>query len=310
MNQRASQYIQTLAKCGSVTRAADRLYITPSALSKYISNLEKETGTQLFSRIGKHFVLTYAGERYLDWCLRLDALSIQMENEIRDLSEQREGKIRIGAQSAISGFIVEQVVPQFMQKYPDVCVSLTESTSLPILEQIKNFQLDAAISTKPPNAEPFYQEPLFSMEQVLLVYKDHPLVKRAVQKSGQRYPWVDLNWCRGERFIMMHPGQSPRLLAEEVLAPIWDDIQIVMEVHGMRSMVAAVKKRIGMIQTGEGMDRFYCDESDELVCLSFGDKRAPLSFYLFYYKDMYRSEALNEFLNGVRTQFRIAAALR
>lgn len=305
MNQRASLYIQTLAKCGSVTRAADRLYITPSALSKYVSNLEKEAGTQLFSRIGKHFVLTYAGERYLDWCLRLDALSTQMENEMHDLSKQREGKIRIGIQSAISGFLVEAVVPKFMQEYPDICVSLTESTSLPILDQVKNFQLDAAISTKPPNAEPFYQEPLFSMEHVLLVPRDHPLVKRAVQRPGQRYPWVDLDWCRGERFVMMHPGQSPRLLAEQILAPIWEDIQIVMEVHSMRTMVAAVKSRIGIIQTGMGMDRFYSNQSDELICLSFGDKHTSLSFYLFYYKDMYRSEALNAFLNGVRTQFQM-----
>lgn len=308
MNQRASLYIQTLAKCGSITRAADRLYITPSALSKYISTLEREAGTQLFSRIGKHFVLTYAGERYMDWCLRLDALSTQMENEMRDLSKQREGKIRIGVQSAISVFIVEQVVPKFMQEYPNICISLTESTSLPILEQLKSFQLDAAISTKPPNAEPFYQEPLYSMEQILLVPKEHPLVQRAVQKPGQRYPWVDLDWCRGERFVTMHPGQSPRLLSEKLLAPIWEDIQIVMEVHSMRTMVSAVKSRIGIIQTGAGMDRLYCDPSDELVSLSFADKHSSQSYYLFYYKDIYQSEAMKGFLDIARAQFRLLEA--
>lgn len=308
MNQRASLYIQTLAKYGSVTRAADRLYITPSALSKYISALEREAGTPLFSRIGKHFVLTYAGERYLDWCLRLDALSAQMENEMRDLSKQREGKIRLGVQSAISVFIVEQVVPKFTREYPDICVSLTESTSLPILEQVKSFQLDAAISTKPPNAEPFHQEPLLSMEQVLLVPKEHPLVKRAVQKPDRRYPWVDLDWCRGERFVVMHPGQSPRLQLEKLLAPIWEDIQIVMEVHSMRTMVSAVKSRIGIIQTGAGMDRLYCDPSDDLVRLSFGDKHTLQSYCLFYYKDIYQSKAMKDFLDIVRTQFRLLEA--
>ena len=74
MNPRASQYIQTLAQFGSITRAAGHLYITPSALSRYISTVEKEVGTQLFSRIGNHFVLTYAGERYVEWCRQYDAL--------------------------------------------------------------------------------------------------------------------------------------------------------------------------------------------------------------------------------------------
>lgn len=240
--------------------------------------------------------------------LGIDALSAQMENEMRDLSKQREGKIRLGVQSAISGFIVEQVVPNFMREYPNICVSLTESTSLPILEQIKNFQLDVAISTKPPNAEPFYQEPLLSMDHVLLVPREHPLVNKAVQRPGQRYPWIDLDWCRGERFVMMHPGQSPRLLAEQLLAPIWDDIQIVMEVHSMRTMVTAVKKRLGIIQTGAGMDSLYFGQSDDLIRLSFGEKYEPLSYYLFYYKDIYRSEAMNYFLNVVRAQFRIFEA--
>lgn len=305
MNQRASLYVRTLSNYGSITRAAAQLYITPSALSKYVSTLEKEVGTQLFNRVGKHFVLTYAGERYLDWSMKLDAVSSQMENELRDISEQRGGKIRIGVQSATCALLVSQVVPEFHKKYPDICVSITESTSYPILEQIKHFQLDAAISTIPPDAEPFQQETLLCMDHVLLVPKEHPLAKRAVKKAGYPYSWVDLEWCRGERFVMMHPEQSPRLLAEKLLAPIWDDIQIVMEVNSMRTMIEAVINRIGIIQSGAGMDKIYSNKWKDLVKLSFGETYPPVSFSLYYHKDMYRSEAMNSFLNIVRKRFRL-----
>lgn len=303
MNQRASLYIQTLVQYGSITRAADKLYITPSALSKYISALEKEAGSALFSRIGNHFVLTYAGERYLDWCQRFDALSGQMENEMRDLSNQTSGKIRIGTQTTISDILIERVMPSFQEKYPHICVSITEDVSSHILEQTKQFQLDAAISTRHPAAEQFYQEALISLEQVLLVPEEHPLVKRAITKPGHPHPWVDLSWCRGERFIMMHPGQNPRKASEQFLAPIMDDIEIVMEVRNMRTMIEAVEKRIGIIQTVAGLDQIYSNKWSDLVKLSFGEDNPPTTYWLYHYKDLYRSNALNEFLSIARKQF-------
>lgn len=180
MNHRASRYIQTLVQYGNITRATDKLYITPSALSKYISSLEKEAGTALFSRVGNHFVLTYAGERYLEWCRQFDSLSHQMQDEMRDLAADKGGKIRVGMQTTISDFLIERVMPVFIKKYPNICVSITEDVSSHILEQTKQFQLDAAISTRPPDADQFFQEPLISLEQVLLVPEEHPLVKRAV----------------------------------------------------------------------------------------------------------------------------------
>ena len=59
------QYILEVAKCGGITKAANNLYITPSALSKFVQAREEELNVQLFHRIGKRFVLTAAGEYYV-----------------------------------------------------------------------------------------------------------------------------------------------------------------------------------------------------------------------------------------------------
>ena len=60
MNLKEQQYVCTLARCQSLSRAAEELFISPSALSVYISNLEKYLGVRLFERTGrgKAFVLT------------------------------------------------------------------------------------------------------------------------------------------------------------------------------------------------------------------------------------------------------------
>ena len=62
MNLKEQQYICTAAECGSITKAAEKLFITQPALSLYISNLEKVLGIRLFDRIGKQLLLTPAGE--------------------------------------------------------------------------------------------------------------------------------------------------------------------------------------------------------------------------------------------------------
>ncbi len=304
MNQRTSQYLQTLVRYGSITRAAEQLYITPSALSKYISSLEKEAGVPLFSRIGNRFVLTYAGERYLDWCARFDSLSSQMESEFRDLSRQKSGVLRIGVQSALSDLLMRRVLPDFYQQYPDIRISLTEGTGNTILSQMHKLSLDAAISNRPPESEPFEQEVLIRMDQVLLVPAEHPLTALAESHPNYPYPWVDLLLCRGERFVLQHPGQTPRLEAEKLLAPILRDIRIVLEARYLSSVIEAVKNRIGITIITAGLDSLHVQPSDGLLRLSFGEQNAQASYYLFYHRDIYRSEALEAFLDFTRLRFR------
>ena len=68
------QYILEVAKCGGITKAANNLYITPSALSKFVQAREEELNVQLFHRIGKRFVLTAAGEYYVGRCKEIETI--------------------------------------------------------------------------------------------------------------------------------------------------------------------------------------------------------------------------------------------
>ena len=66
MNLKEQLYVCTLAETGNITQAAKLLFISQPALSLYISNLENILGIRLFERIGKSFVLTQAGELYVE----------------------------------------------------------------------------------------------------------------------------------------------------------------------------------------------------------------------------------------------------
>ena len=68
------EYILEVARCGGITRAAEKLFITPSALSKYVLALEEQLQVKLFHRVGKTFVPTEAGECYIKKGLEIERL--------------------------------------------------------------------------------------------------------------------------------------------------------------------------------------------------------------------------------------------
>ena len=81
MDLREQKYVCALAECGNLTRAAEKLYISQPALSIYINNLENSLGVKLFERIGKRFVLTYAGERYVEAAQKMLDLKEHLDKE-------------------------------------------------------------------------------------------------------------------------------------------------------------------------------------------------------------------------------------
>ena len=96
MEIRPFLYVNQIAECGSMTKAAAALFITQPALSNYISKLEEELGVRLFDRSVTPLRLTYAGERYLAYTRRILMQVGDLEREMRDISRNQRGRIRLG----------------------------------------------------------------------------------------------------------------------------------------------------------------------------------------------------------------------
>ena len=90
MNLKEQTYVCVLAECGNITRAAERLFISQPALSIYISSLEKSLGIRLFERVGKKFVLTCAGELYVEKARKMLALKAEFDEALSEMQGNRE----------------------------------------------------------------------------------------------------------------------------------------------------------------------------------------------------------------------------
>lgn len=111
------QYILEVAKCGGITKAANNLYITPSALSKFVQAREEELNVQLFHRIGKRFVLTAAGEYYVGRCKEIETIQKEITIQMERFSSMSHGMIRIGVQPSFSDLVLKDIIPSFRRVF-------------------------------------------------------------------------------------------------------------------------------------------------------------------------------------------------
>jgi LysR family transcriptional regulator, nitrogen assimilation regulatory protein len=127
-----------VADFGTVSKAALRLRISQSALSRQISDLEYECGFKLFDRIGRRLFLTTRGEQLLGDCRRVLGHMGSLGERIELLKREDFGVLKLAApphtiESVLSGFL-----PRYAKRFPNVRVKLTEALGLdqiPLLER-------------------------------------------------------------------------------------------------------------------------------------------------------------------------------
>lgn len=300
---RKSEYILCVAEYGSLLKASEKLYITPSALSKYISKVEEEVGVPLFDRIGKKFVLTYAGKRYLDWLKKMSQLQKEMDDELRDIVSSTRGLIRLGVQMSGVGYLVNDVLPRFYEQYPGIKIELYEDTSNGLKKLLDDNLLDFAIISENQKNENLSYNFLANNHRVLVVPADHFLFQYAVTKQGFFYPWVDFSLLKNERFIAPFKNQETYHFFEQIPREYGFSPNIILQTRDFGTMIQCVEKRIGITITMDQIIKANCRSMD-VHLLSFGkscEKETKLQIY--YQKKHYISAAASTLIHLIQSAY-------
>ncbi len=127
---------------GSFSSAARFLGLTPSAVSRQISHLEKELGGRLFQRTTRKQRLTEAGEIYFQHAQRLVEDLEVAKLAVKQLTDKPSGSLRITAEADFALTFIEPILPEFLTRYPEIQVNLQMSASF---QDLINTNLDLAI---------------------------------------------------------------------------------------------------------------------------------------------------------------------
>lgn len=195
------KYFQVVARLEHISKAAEELYVSQPALSKTISQLEKELGIRLFDRNGKYIKLNRYGKAF---CAKVElALKTlkDAKHELKDMSNDPCEEIRLVVLA--SSHLLPELLSRFREQYPQVrfrlMQHLTNSNSQP--------DFDLCISAFPLTTRQIEHTPLLRESILLAVPLDYPLAKQSR---------VKLNELKNEKFIVLKKGKELRKITDVI----------------------------------------------------------------------------------------------
>jgi DNA-binding transcriptional LysR family regulator len=189
---RLLRYFIAVAETEHVGRAASRLHISQSPLSRQIRQLEDLVGVRLFEREHRRIRITPAGRWLLDHARELVARSDALVRDARAMRDGDAGQIALGfVGAALASGILPRVLRRLRSERPGVRIVLRQLASSAQLAQLRAGELDLALIHGGPRAPDLALRPVFAQPYVLAVPRTGPLARgaiRAAQLDGQ--PWI------------------------------------------------------------------------------------------------------------------------
>lgn len=204
MDLRDFQYLIALAEEGSVSKAADRLFMAQSSLSQFLQQYESELGVKLFIRTSRGIRPTSNGEVFIGHLRQMLSYYDQARRELWDNEGLKGGSVTLGISTFRGRHILPRILKRFYELYPDVRVEVVEHHSLKLEELLLEGKLDVAVVVLP--AAKLKNEAVpFTKDEVLLVApKGHPLTQKAKPCSGGTGHWVSLRDAAKYSFVLSY----------------------------------------------------------------------------------------------------------
>src|ERR1700693_5274662 len=193
--------IREIDSKGSMTAAAEGLFLTQSALSHAVKKIEQQLGTPIWKREGRHLRLTQAGQYLLTLANRVLPQLEHAEQVIQQYAQGQRGALRIGMECHPCYQWLLKVVSPYLTNWPDVDVDVKQKFQFGGIGALFGYEIDILVTPDPLRKPGLLFEPVFDYEQVLVVSKHHRL-------AGQ--PYV-LPKQLSEEVLITYPVEIERL---------------------------------------------------------------------------------------------------
>lgn len=205
---RQLETFEAIARLGSVTRAAEALYLTQPAVSIQLRSLATAVGQRLTEPAGRGIRLTQAGHDLYEACSEMAAVWSRFESQLDDMAALRRGRLRVSVVTTAKYFL-PRALGQFVQQHPGIDVELEILNRDGVLARLRDRLDDLHVMSAPPlelaiDAEPFLENPLV-----------------VIAPRGFRPPArgeLRLADLAGERFLLREGGSGTRMRVDHAFA--------------------------------------------------------------------------------------------
>lgn len=301
MDFRELRYVVAIAESGTISKAADTLYVAQPSLSKFLQNVERDLGVKLFERINRRMILTAAGEQYVQTAYRILALKNQLQNSMNDRARLRLGCLSIGSTNARNKYVMTNTLPEFKRLYPGFQVNVSEAPLDELERSLQNGQIDLALYTVRKRNRDFAYHHICMEEVVLAMSPDNPHADDGEFRSGLKRPWINIRRLADQPFLM--PPEIWRVA--RVGSRLLRDCDMNPEIIHMGSVeasVSVVTKGLGVCFCSSMMEICFEAERKPLF-FSVGDPISVVEFVVAARKTMPITRAVRDYIAIVRNVF-------
>ena len=219
MDLKQIEYIVKIDDEPSITRAAEKLFVTQSALNQQLLRLEKELGAPLFHRSKVDMRPTEIGQVYLDNAREILRIKQRTYNLINDMTDAKKGRLSIGFTPGRGSEMFTHVYPSFHQAYPNVIVEPHELSVHRQQQMISQGNLDIGFQTLSERQRTDSEYIKLGEEEIfLLVPSIHPAAEQlaATQTASAPFPIANLTLFQYEPFVLMYKESTIRAITDEI----------------------------------------------------------------------------------------------
>lgn len=228
------KYFREVAEQQHVTRAAEKLFVSQSAVSRAIAQLEEELGVALFHRQGRSLVLSRFGEQYLSFVIQAQNALAHGSRVLKEQTSTESGTVALGFLGSLGAELVPQLIGEYRRLWPDVKFTLIQRSGEALSKQLLEGSLDLCLSVPGTFEQPDFEwihlrdEPL-----VVALPQSHKLAARRTLR---------LQELQDEAFLALSSGRTLRAIFEQACATAGFSPNIAfeaMDTTTLRGMAAA-----------------------------------------------------------------------
>ena len=291
MDLRQLEYIIKIADENSITKAAERLYITQSGLNQQLLKLEAELGIQLFHRSKNDFRLTEAGHIYVSYARKILQLKQEAYNILNDMADNKIGTLRVGLTPERGIPMFMDIYPAFYAKYPNITIEPLEVGVKEQLSRISKGYLDLGFVTITERDRNTYEYiHVLSEDLVLAIPRSHPMASLAAA-PGEPYTEISLDYFKKDRFVLMTRGSTMRNLINPLFKAAGYSPNVLFESASNFTLHSIVKRRIGCTI----LPAIYACPDDEIAYF-YLPSRPSWELSAVYKKGSYQMRAARDFI--------------
>ncbi|WP_415963479.1 LysR family transcriptional regulator [Acidaminococcus fermentans] len=267
MDTRLIEHILKIAEEKSITNAAEKLYLTQSALNQQLLHLEHELGTPLFKRSKTNWGPTRAGEIYLEGAREMLRVKQNTYSQISDLTHGYTGTIRVGMTPVRGPDMFIHEYPAFHEQYPNLVVVPYELNVFQMQKLVTAGDLDLGFMTLFESQRDDNEYQNLYEEEILIAVPEAWNLEGAVMEAGKRRPRLPILALKDRPMILLRKQTTMRPVLDRLFRARQVVPQILFDTANPATILEMVRAGIccGIVaeSTAQGFEqgiRYYSFE--------------------------------------------------